>query len=200
MQLLGLKLLARTKRGIDSNLYTLPVVAPRHQRQVQDATTTTPEVVAPHNIGSCTTPPPVVAPRATEPPIEPKVNPKGKAVDRKTKAPESIEITQNHRTWARENDITSDLSLETSKMLDHFKGNGEKKVDWEATWRNWMRNSMKFNRNGGNGNGHGGNRQDQNAEAARAVWANLHPEDSVSNERGTPRVVSGDLFGAPNKS
>lgn len=36
---------------------------------------------------------------------------------------------------------------ETAVMLDHFRGKGEAKADWQATWRNWMRNSRKYNGN-----------------------------------------------------
>lgn len=204
-QLLELGLIGRAKRGIDSNLYTLLVVAPRNQRQRQGAPTDRRSVVAPRSAGSSTMQPSVVAPRSMEPPIEPKVNPKGdipptKKGRPKTDPPATIEITNKLREWAKDEGVTSNLQLETRKMLDHFKGKGEKKVDWEATWRNWMRNSMVYNRNGGNGNGNRANRQDQNAEGAREVWAALHPEDSVSDERGSPRNVTSDLFGTPVKS
>ena len=33
-------------------------------------------------------------------------------------------------------------------MLDHFRAKGERKSDWTATWRKWLRNSRKFTANG----------------------------------------------------
>ena len=35
-------------------------------------------------------------------------------------------------------------NLEMLKMLDHFRSNGKRKTDWLATWRNWMRNAVKY--------------------------------------------------------
>jgi len=50
--------------------------------------------------------------------------------------------------WAYDNLITlSDtfdsktiLWIETQGMIDWHLGKGKKNVDWEAVWRNWMRN------------------------------------------------------------
>ncbi len=36
-----------------------------------------------------------------------------------------------------------EIDNETDKFIDHWKGNGELKVDWQATWRNWMRRSQE---------------------------------------------------------
>lgn len=84
-QLLDMGLLLREKRGIQTNIYRLPVgaprnqvvVAPRNQEQVQDAPSCTTPLVAPRHQGRRTTPPKVVAPRATEPKVEPKGTQKG---------------------------------------------------------------------------------------------------------------------------
>ncbi len=72
---------------------------------------------------------------------------------RKTRAPAELPITDSMRAWATENGITSPLEFETEKMLDHFRGKGETRLDWIATWRTWMRNSKKFNGSNGNGKG-----------------------------------------------
>jgi hypothetical protein len=99
---------------------------------------------------------PVGAPCATEPKVEPKVNPKKKILREKTEAPESIPITEDMRKWAAKNGVTVNLETETEAMLDHHRRHGNVWADWNATWRTWMRNSVKFEkRNGGTGNGSG---------------------------------------------
>lgn len=62
-----------------------------------------------------------------------------------TKAPDRLEITPEMETWAKgEGFSKSEIAKETPAMLDHFKANGKSKLDWVATWRNWMRNTRKF--------------------------------------------------------
>lgn len=153
MQLLELGLLLRTKRGIDSNLYTLPVGAPCNHPQLHHATTEHEGVVAPCNLSSCTTTLPVVAPCSTEPPIEPKGTQKGEGKDRELPPPAEIKITKDMRKWATENGVTVDLEIETEAMLDHYRGTGETRVEWIAVWRGWMRRSKRFKKSA-NGNGH----------------------------------------------
>jgi hypothetical protein len=70
--------------------------------------------------------------------------------------PEDFKVTTVMREWAASQDMHVDLDLETARMIDHFKANGEPKADWIATWRNWIRRAPQFN---GNGNGNG--RKDQ---------------------------------------
>jgi hypothetical protein len=70
--------------------------------------------------------------------------------------PEDFKVTAVMREWAASQDLHVDLDLETARMIDHFKANGEPKADWIATWRNWIRRAPQFN---GNGNGNG--RKDQ---------------------------------------
>lgn len=36
-----------------------------------------------------------------------------------------------------------DLKLETYAMIDYFTSTGKMKKDWDATWRNWIRNAHK---------------------------------------------------------
>lgn len=183
----NLHLIDKQQRGINSTVYTLRVVTPSHhqakntgqrkvvtpghQKQGQPVTTDKCSVVTGSHPGSDALSPPVVTPCHMEPPIEPKGNPKGdipptKKRREKTDLPMAIEITDKMRAWAHEEGITSDLQLETRKMLDHFKGNGEKKADWNATWRNWMRNSMVYNRRG-NGNGNRETEHDKNNRAIK---------------------------------
>lgn len=90
----------------------------------------------------------------TEPPpagLQPEVGKK-----RARQIPEDFKVTVVMREWAASQDLHVDLDLETARMIDHFKANGEPKADWIATWRNWIRRAPQFN---GNGNGNG--RKDQ---------------------------------------
>lgn len=68
----------------------------------------------------------------------------------KTKCPDEMPVTSEHWNWATGEGIGADLEAETRKMIDWAHGKGEKRLDWEATRRNWWRNA----KNGGS-NGHG---------------------------------------------
>lgn len=60
---------------------------------------------------------------------------------RKTRAtppPDILPITDEMQEWASKNAPDVKLKVETARMLDWARGKGEKKVDWIATWRNWM--------------------------------------------------------------
>ncbi len=36
-----------------------------------------------------------------------------------------------------------DLEVETRKFCDHWRSTGERRADWNSTWRNWIRRSVK---------------------------------------------------------
>ncbi len=170
----GLTLLKRQKRGINSTLYTISVGAERPystknkkpekvgaerpQDQGPTAPRGTPPLEAERPGGRGTPPLSVGAHRPTEPPIEPSFNPQKKGIRPRTRAPDTIPITDAMRKWATENGVKVKLETETEIMLDHHRGKGNLQADWIATWRTWMRNSLKFERhfgNNGNGNGNG---------------------------------------------
>lgn len=88
----------------------------------------------------------------------------------KTSAPESFPLTLEMRRLLTDEQITTNPEIETRKMLDHFRGNGEQKSDWTATWRNWMRNSMKFSSNG-KGGSNGKHRETDEQKNNRALKA-----------------------------
>lgn len=48
--------------------------------------------------------------------------------------------------WAREAYPHLDLDHETDKFIDYFMSKGEKRVAWNLSWRNWIRNADKFSR------------------------------------------------------
>jgi hypothetical protein len=37
----------------------------------------------------------------------------------------------------------TEIGFETGKMVDHFRSKGERRVDWVAAWRNWMRSDFR---------------------------------------------------------
>lgn len=36
------------------------------------------------------------------------------------------------------------IDYETEKFRDHFRASGDRKVDWAAAWRNWMRRASEM--------------------------------------------------------
>jgi hypothetical protein len=64
--------------------------------------------------------------------------------------PEDFAVTEDMKTWARENVPNIGWS-EHEKFMDHFlsiSGPNSRKVDWVRAWRNWMRraNEQQFHR------------------------------------------------------
>ncbi len=51
-------------------------------------------------------------------------------------------MTSEMLAWAAEKAPAVNLDRETERFSDHFKGTGEPKADWPATWRNWMRRAQ----------------------------------------------------------
>lgn len=83
----------------------------------------------------------------------------------KTDPPNDLSITDDMREWGIANGFSEhELQRETPAMLDYFRGKGERKTDWMATWRNWMRNSRKFGGTHGTDSRNGSS----NARAAQA--------------------------------
>lgn len=66
---------------------------------------------------------------------------------RGTRIPNDFEVTEKMRQWARENVPSVDTQFETQKFINHWtaaSGSKAVKLDWVATWRNWMLNAIKF--------------------------------------------------------
>jgi hypothetical protein len=57
---------------------------------------------------------------------------------RTTPPPDHFDLTDDLRKWAVDHAPDVKLVVETARMLDWARGKGETKVDWDATWRNWM--------------------------------------------------------------
>ena len=60
---------------------------------------------------------------------------------RGTRIPDDFHVTADMVTWARERCPHVDGRLETEKFVNYWRaktGKDATKLDWEATWRNWM--------------------------------------------------------------
>jgi Helix-turn-helix domain len=68
---------------------------------------------------------------------------------------ESFALTDEMREWCRAEKVAADPERETQKFRDYWLSNGKRKIDWIATWRNWMRRADEFAGARRNGNGHG---------------------------------------------
>lgn len=81
--------------------------------------------------------------------------------NQKTGCPDLFEPSDHMKEWASSVGPNLDLKEETEKFLDFHRSRGNSFSDWDASWRNWIRNAVKFARNNGNGGGspNGTNRQ-----------------------------------------
>lgn len=62
-----------------------------------------------------------------------------------TRIPEHFQVTADMVAWATENTPGVDGRYETAKFCDYWRaksGTGATKLDWVATWRNWMRTAQ----------------------------------------------------------
>jgi hypothetical protein len=89
---------------------------------------------------------------STEPlPRQPEKVPKGtKKAKTKTSCPPSDATPEEVTAWCQRWEIPApEANMEAAKLLDHFRGKGEAKLDWGAVWRNWNRNAPGFAARGG---------------------------------------------------
>jgi len=69
--------------------------------------------------------------------------------ERKRKAlsdcPDEFDISDAMYDWANARGITDDeVVFETERCLNHHKAKGTRHADWQATWRTWMLNVVRF--------------------------------------------------------
>lgn len=65
---------------------------------------------------------------------------------RGTRVNANFQVTDSMRQWATLKFPTYDVDAETEKFVNYWlgaTGRGAVKMDWEATWRNWMINEKK---------------------------------------------------------
>lgn len=89
-----------------------------------------------------------------------------------TQPPENLPITAEMANFATSLGVC-DIQRETEAMLDHFRGKGESRADWVATWRTWMRNSKRF----GGVSGKHKSKTDRNRENAEKLLSRFDFED-----------------------
>ena len=71
-----------------------------------------------------------------------------------TKLPDNFELGPELITWGVDNGFSSNtLAAEFDKFKDYAKANDKKYKDWAAAYRNWVRNSARFNNREGYENG-----------------------------------------------
>lgn len=63
---------------------------------------------------------------------------------RASTVPLNFSITDDMRTWAAENTPMVDIDAKLPEFIDYWRGRGEVKKDWVATWRNGMRKQQEF--------------------------------------------------------
>ena len=79
--------------------------------------------------------------------IERKEKTSSKRKERATRLPEDWQLPETWRAWARANGNGLDLDHEAAQFRDHWvakSGANATKVSWEATWRSWIRNALKW--------------------------------------------------------
>lgn len=105
---------------------------------------TTPDVAGDTSPPSEATPLPLSV-ATPEPPEEPSVESSKRANARRTLIPAEFEVTPAMREWARQNHPTVDVDFSTKGFIDYWQGEGAKKADWVATWRNRIRAEAQRN-------------------------------------------------------
>ena len=65
---------------------------------------------------------------------------------RGTRIPDDFTVTPDMVTWARENTPAIDGKRATDAFVDYWRGRSGRdatKLDWQATWRNWLRREQQ---------------------------------------------------------
>lgn len=190
-----------------SNSYTIRVAQPtNHSSGVPTKQSSPPKSTSPlnHSSGDPRTPvPPPTNPSSGVPtnpssskPSYRTVNeqssePSGKARAKKaTQLPDDFVVTIEMESWAIKEGISAAvIAPETEKFRDYHRAKGSVMKDWAAAWRNWMRNSVTFNRSAGPGKASITERNMQNGEKARLLLRQMQGEPSESGVYETEGVV-----------
>ena len=61
-----------------------------------------------------------------------------------TSPPENFPITDKMKDYARDKGYLGDLHTLTEKFINYHRAKGSKFSSWEAAWRNWILNELKF--------------------------------------------------------
>lgn len=92
--------------------------------------------------------PPDGGERAAQAPTPPTPAPEKRDKSRGTRLPESFLVTDAMREWARAEGLSDvQIDRETAKFRDHWRaesGQRAVKLDWDASWKNWMRRALEI--------------------------------------------------------
>jgi hypothetical protein len=83
-------------------------------------------------------------PDPTRPVVKEEANASSSAAKRGSRIPENFEVTQSMKAWAVTKAPYADLATETEKFINYWtarSGKDATKLDWAATWRNWILNA-----------------------------------------------------------
>lgn len=107
------------------------------------------------------------------------------ATKRGTRIPDDFAVTPAMVEWARQKVPQVDGRLETEKFINYWRaktGKDATKLDWPATWRNWMLNAAeRLPSNGARAS----------PPSARASGANRHVDDLPPTEREARNPFNG---------
>lgn len=81
-----------------------------------------------------------------EPLPEPEVPPASTTKKRATRLPDDFFVTEDHKRFAADNGLP-DPQFEIDRFRDYWQAKAGKdaaKVDWDATFRNWLRNAAQY--------------------------------------------------------
>jgi len=71
---------------------------------------------------------------------------------RGTECPDPFVLTDEDRTWAKENTPSIDVTMTTKQFVSFWRGDGRLKVNWKQTWRNWLLKNEERSTPSANGN------------------------------------------------
>ena len=124
--------------------------------------------------------------RKEEENIPPLVPPK-RVTNKGTKIPDDFMPNETCLNVAQQEGYdNAGLNRELANFIDYWKGCGKTKSDWQATFRNWLRNNKNYNRS----NSYGKRQEPKSdVEIYAQVLREIQDEDSF---HGTRDGVSGD--------
>ncbi len=112
---------------------------------------------------------------------------KPEAKKRASKIPDDFMPDASCVRVAQEEGFTNEtFNRELASFIDYWKGCGKLKPDWQATFRNWLRNGKKFNRQAP-----GGKRQEPKSDVEIAANV-LHEMQNQNGIHGTRDGLQGD--------
>ncbi|MCP4623161.1 MAG: hypothetical protein GY850_06475 [bacterium] len=86
--------------------------------------------------------------------IYPSINPNPKGRRGLHSLPKDFQITDDLKKWANRTGYGHiNLDLETEKFKNYWQGNGKRRKDWAATWRNWIIRASEYNKQNNSGGG-----------------------------------------------